>query len=150
MVDWQNNRIASALAHENPTVMVEMASGFACFGDMQFLPGYCVLLPKREVASLNDLTLAERSSFLTDMSCIGDAILASTDSIRINYDILGNTDAFLHAHIFPRYTWEIEARLKKPVWLYDASHWVDETYAYNDQQHGAIRTAIMNYLKGNA
>ncbi|SOB48633.1 hypothetical protein LPICM17_650016 [Lactococcus piscium] len=35
MVDWQNNRIASALAHENPTVMVEMSSGFTCFGDTQ-------------------------------------------------------------------------------------------------------------------
>jgi diadenosine tetraphosphate (Ap4A) HIT family hydrolase len=25
---------------------------------------------------------------------------------RINLEILGNTDAFLHAHVWPRYNWE--------------------------------------------
>ena len=76
MSDWRDNRIAAAQRGENSMVMVELSSGFACIGDTQFLEGYCVLLPKREVSSLNDLTLAERSQFLTDMSLIGDALLS--------------------------------------------------------------------------
>ncbi|GHU38962.1 DeoR family transcriptional regulator [Bacilli bacterium] len=147
MSDWRENRIEAAQRGENPMVMVEMPSGFACIGDTQFLVGYCVLLPKREVFSLNDLTLAERSQFLTDMSVIGDALLAETDCLRINYDILGNTDNYLHAHIFPRYLSEAPERLKKPVWLYDASYWFDDAYAYDENKHGELRSKLTAYLK---
>ena len=147
MSDWRENRIAAAQRGENPMVMVELSSGFACIGDTQFLEGYCVLLPKREVSSLNDLTLAERSQFLTDMSLIGDALLSETDSFRINYDILGNTDNYLHAHIFPRYQSEAPERLKKPVWLYGESHWFDDAYAYDAHKHDELRSKLTAYLK---
>ncbi|MGO2385097.1 MAG: hypothetical protein ACTH5F_05440, partial [Pseudolactococcus laudensis] len=97
--------------------------------------------------SLHDVTLAERSQFLTDMSLIGDALLSVTDSLRINYDILGNTDNYLHAHIFPRYLSEAPDRLKKPIWLYEAYHWSDENYAYDERKHGNLRSKLTAYLK---
>lgn len=75
----------------------------------------------------------------------GDAILASTYAIRINYDILGNTDAYLHAHIFPRYDWEVEERRKMPVWLYDKSNWSNEETAYAEEKHGELRQKIASY-----
>ena len=53
------------------------------------------------------------------MGNVGDALLASTDSFRINYSILGNSDPFLHAHICPRYAWEDPALLKGPTAHYD-------------------------------
>lgn len=56
-------------------VMAELEGSYAVFGDVQFLPGYSVLLPKRKVAALNDLSLAERTTFLRDMSVLGDAVL---------------------------------------------------------------------------
>jgi diadenosine tetraphosphate (Ap4A) HIT family hydrolase len=34
---------------------------------------------------------------------------------------LGNTDAALHAHVFPRYDSEPEERRRKPIWFYDFS-----------------------------
>lgn len=74
-----------------------------------------MLLPKREIHSLNDLSLQERSLFLSDMSIVGDALIEVLKPLRINYDILGNTDNYLHAHIFPRYQWEEEQRRKMPV-----------------------------------
>ena len=42
---WQDNRIQAAIDGTNPMVMAELPGGFAVFGDVQFLPGYCVLLP---------------------------------------------------------------------------------------------------------
>ncbi|HEY1704997.1 MAG TPA: hypothetical protein VGG75_35310 [Trebonia sp.] len=39
---------------------------------------------------------------------------------RVNLEILGNTDAFLHAHIWPRYEWEPADLAGKPIWLYPA------------------------------
>ena len=145
-MSWRENRIKAAIEGNNPMVIKELAGGYAVFGDAQFLPGYCVLLPKREVFSLNDLSLAERQAFLVDMSLLGDAILASTDAIRINYDILGNTDAYLHAHVFPRYAWEVEERRKMPVWLYDKSNWSNEETAYQPEKHDTLRQQILTKL----
>lgn len=145
-ISWQDNRIQAAINGTNPMLMKELKGGYLVFGDVQFLPGYCVLLPKREVASLNELTLEERSAFLLDMSIVGDSLLASTSAIRINYDILGNTDQFLHAHIFPRYAWESDARRKMPVWLYDAFNWSNPETAYHEHQHRALRQQILATL----
>lgn len=53
---WYENRILSAKNGTNPMVIKELKGGYVVFGDVQFLPGYCVLLPKKEINSLNDLT----------------------------------------------------------------------------------------------
>lgn len=42
--DWRMNRIGTALSGENPTVLRRLTAGFAAIGDVQFLPGYSVLL----------------------------------------------------------------------------------------------------------
>lgn len=146
MKAWYTDRITSAINGTNPMVMKEMIGGYAVFGDVQFLPGYSVLLPKRKVSSLNELSIEERTLFLRDMSVLGDAILTVCKPEKVNYDILGNTDNFLHAHVFPRYSTETPERLKKPVWLYDSSYWSDSKYHYSPERHDNIRLRITNYL----
>lgn len=42
--DWRADRVGSALRGENPTVLRRLPGGFAVMGDVQFLPGYCVLI----------------------------------------------------------------------------------------------------------
>ena len=148
-MEWYENRILSAIKGTNPMLIKELKGGYAVFGDVQFLPGYCVLLPKKEVNSLNVLTLEEREQFLSDMSILGDAIIQSCTPIRVNYDILGNTDNFLHAHVFPRYEWESEERKKMPVWLYDSSNWHNKETAYSPIKHDKIRNSILEYLNKN-
>lgn len=148
-MEWYENRILSAINGTNPMLIKELKGGYAVFGDVQFLPGYCVLLPKKEVNSLNVLTLEEREQFLSDMSVLGDAIIQSCTPIRVNYDILGNTDNFLHAHVFPRYEWESEERKKMPVWLYDSSNWHNKETAYSPIKHDKIRNSILEYLNKN-
>jgi len=146
MDDWKKNRIESALNGTNPTVLAKMKSGFAVFGDTQFLPGYCVLLAYPQVNSLNDLSLTERSDFLTDMTIIGDAILEVYKPLRINYDILGNKDAFLHAHIFPRYEYEDEIHRAKPVWLYSSDNWTNPEFQFDQDKYQEKRMALQKKL----
>ncbi len=141
MLNWRIDRIGSALRGENPTVIARMKSGFAVFGDTQFLPGYCVLLAYPKIFSLNDLSQAERIDFLTDMSLIGDAIMEVCKPIRINYEILGNTDNYLHAHIFPRYDHEGEYKYL-PVWNYPKDRWTDELYQYEELKDGVLKNKI--------
>ncbi|RMC40839.1 hypothetical protein F5ESL0236_02710 [Lactobacillus sp. ESL0236] len=146
MDNWQKDRIVAAINGTNPMVMVELEGGYATFGDTQFLPGYCVLLPKKNVASLNELNIVERTMFLRDMSILGDAVLDVCHADRINYDILGNTDKFLHAHVFPRYKFEDPVKRTKPVWLYNTKYWTEKKYQYNSQKHGELKAAITRYL----
>lgn len=146
-MNWKENRILSAKNGTNPMLIKELKGSYVVMGDVQFLPGYCVLLPKREVKLLNDLSMEERTQFLLDMSIAGDAILSACTPVRINYEILGNADHFLHAHMFPRYDWEHEDVKRLPVWAYDASNWYNTETAYHPDKHDDIRDSILSYLE---
>lgn len=127
--DFRTDRIGSALRNENPTVMRRLPGAFAVLGDVQWLPGYSVLLVDRfGVSRLTDLDRPARLEFLASMDLLGEAVeLACTAVVdgfrRVNLEILGNTDDFLHAHIWPRYDWETPERVAKPVWLYPPDFW---------------------------
>ena len=114
-----HRRVEDARQGLNPTVICRVQSGWIVLGDVQFLPGYSLLLPDPVVPDLNALTMEGRIAFLQDMTILGDALLEITGAARINYEILGNREAALHAHVFPRFSTEPEEKRRKPVWFYD-------------------------------
>jgi diadenosine tetraphosphate (Ap4A) HIT family hydrolase len=114
-----HQRVEAARAGTNPTVICRMPSGWAVLGDVQFLRGYSLLLADPVVPDLNALDAKSRARYLLDMTILGDALLEVTGAYRINYEILGNLEPALHAHIFPRYMTEPEALRKGPPFLYD-------------------------------
>ncbi|MFI9808621.1 HIT family protein [Streptomyces sp. NPDC052301] len=145
--DWRTDRIGAALRGENPTVLRRLASGFAVIGDVQFLPGYSVLLVDEPgVQRLSDLPRAKRLAFLSDMDRLGEAVERACQRLdgdfrRVNLEILGNTDPFLHAHVWPRFAWEPDEVAGKPVWLYPPERWSDEQYRLGPR-HDPLRAAI--------
>ena len=64
---------------------------------------------------------------------------------RVNLEILGNTDPFLRAHVWPRYEWEPTQVRGRPVWLYPQAWWSDPATALG-AQHDALRAAILERL----
>ena len=114
-----HRRVKAANLGKNSTVICRMRSGWVVLGDLQFLPGYSLLLSDPVVRDLNALTIEKRGEFLQEMTIVGDALLEVTGALRINYEILGNSETALHAHIFPRYSNEPEEKRRKPVWFYD-------------------------------
>lgn len=133
-------------------------AGFAVIGDVQFLPGYCVLLvDDPAVERLSDLPRAERLSFLADMDRLGEAVERACRRLdpafrRVSLEILGNTDGFLHAHVWPRYQWEPADLVRMPVWLYPHDRWSDEQFALGPR-HDGLREAItaeLDRLTGRA
>ncbi len=128
----------------NKTLITKMSSGFLLMGYQQFFPGYVLLFADPQVSSLNEMTIEQRTHFLRDMSIAGDALLKCTKAYRINYEILGNETAVLHAHIFPRYLHEKDEFRKGPVWLYDEKAFNSVMFdAVNDQTLlKCIKTAI--------
>ncbi|MED7951640.1 HIT family protein [Kitasatospora sp. NPDC058201] len=145
--DWKSDRIGSALRGENPTVIRRLDAGFAVIGDVQFLPGYAILLTDEPgVERLSDLPRARRIAYLEDLDRLGEAVeracrAADPAFRRVNLEILGNTDPMLHAHVWPRFGWEPEDLVRVPVWLYPADRWRDDRYALGPAQD-PIRAAI--------
>ncbi|MBK5529726.1 hypothetical protein JFT91_19925 [Pseudomonas sp. TH08] len=137
-----SQRVELARNGANDKVICRMPSGWAVMGDVQFLPGYCLLLPDPVVPSLNDLDGDARATYLLDMARLGDAVLQATDALRMNYEILGNSEPELHCHLFPRYASEPEEKRKMPAWFYDWKNAVP----YAEEVHGELRTRIADLL----
>ena len=135
-------RVEQARQGTNDRVICRLPSGWAVLGDTQFLPGYCLLLADPVVASLNDLDTIERTQFLADMARLGDAILRVTNAERINYEILGNAEPELHAHLFPRYATEPPDLRRMPAWFYD---WAAAP-VYHAETHRPLRDALREQL----
>lgn len=117
----------------------------------QFLPGYSVLLvDDPEVERLSDLPRDKRLAFLSDMHQLGEAVERASRHLdpafrRVNLEILGNTDGFLHAHVWPRFEWEPADLERIPVWLYPRRKWTEKQYALGPQ-HDPLRKAIGDEL----
>jgi diadenosine tetraphosphate (Ap4A) HIT family hydrolase len=114
-------------------------------GDSQFISGYSLLLSDPVVPSLNALAADQRAQFLLDMTAIGDALLATTDAYRINYEILGNTEAALHAHIFPRRMTEPDQYRCGPVFAYPEAE--RESRPFDSGRDDRLLRLIRNFLE---
>ena len=117
-----HERVEAARAGTNPTIIGRVPSGWVVLGDVQFLRGYSLLLPDPVVPDLNSLDSNQCARFLRDMVIIGDALLEVTNTYRINYEIAGNLEPALHAHVLPRYMTEPEELRKGPAWFYERDY----------------------------
>jgi diadenosine tetraphosphate (Ap4A) HIT family hydrolase len=135
--------VEAARRGENPCVITRVASGWVVLGDPQVLRGYCLLLPDPVVSDLNAMNEPERALFLRDMSRLGDALLRVTACKRINYEILGNLEPALHAHVVPRYADEPPDHRSKPVWTYDWS----KASKFDTARDGALMHAIAEAVR---
>jgi diadenosine tetraphosphate (Ap4A) HIT family hydrolase len=111
--------VAAARDGREPRVIARLYSGWALFGERQFLRGYALLLPDPVVPTLNSLGAQERAAYMADVSRLGDAVLKLTGATRINYAIFGNQEPALHTHVIPRYADEPEKHRTAHPWTYN-------------------------------
>ena len=137
-----HRRVAALRAGSDPTLVARLGSGWAVLGDPQVLSGYCLLLPDPVVPTLNDLDGPARRRFLDDMAALGDAVLAVTGALRVNYAMFGNVEPALHAHVIPRFAQEPEDLRKAHPWAYDWS----QAEPFDLLRHAALRDALREAL----
>jgi diadenosine tetraphosphate (Ap4A) HIT family hydrolase len=133
-----HRRVDALRAGRDATFVARLGSGWAVLGEQQVLPGYCLLLPDPVVPTLNDLAGSARAAFLADMAALGDAVLAATRALRINYAVFGNLEPALHAHVIPRYHDEPAALRSGHPWAYD---W-EAAPAFDAERHRELRDRI--------
>jgi diadenosine tetraphosphate (Ap4A) HIT family hydrolase len=66
------------------------------------LPGYACVVAKRHVIEPFDLPEVERAAFFLDSMAAARALASLFNSVKMNYEIHGNTVPHLHMHLFPR------------------------------------------------
>jgi diadenosine tetraphosphate (Ap4A) HIT family hydrolase len=108
---------------DDPHVIAELDTGYAVLGDNQIYPGYTLFVAKRCVAELHLLPPDERTRFLHEMAQVAEAVFRAFAPRKLNYELLGNSEAHLHWHLFPRYAddpnplwpvWNNEAFMQAP------------------------------------
>jgi diadenosine tetraphosphate (Ap4A) HIT family hydrolase len=138
-----HQRVAACRAGSYPKAICRVQSGWVVLGDVQFLRGYCLILPDPVVSDLNALGADARKILLYEASVVGDALLEITGAVRINYEILGNLEPALHVHIFPRFDDEAAELKTRPVWFYN---W-DQAPKFDPERDAPLMNDIRNSLR---
>jgi len=112
-------RMTAPAAAGNPYFIAEMETGFAVLGWNQTYPGYTLFLSKTCVPELHDLPPERRSRFLEEMALVAEAVFRAFSPRKLNYELLGNSVAHVHWHLFPRYA--DDPNPQWPVWS-NAAH----------------------------
>lgn len=140
-----HERVEMANRGQHPSAVLKLKSGWVVLADRQPLQGYCLLLSDPVVSSLNEMSLEDRTQYLVDSVRVGDALLACTDAIRINYETWCNKDPALHTHIVPRFANEADEVKHLPMCKgYDVS----QARPFDSRLDGELIEKLRRYLGG--
>src|SRR5215510_349262 len=99
-----------------------LPTAVAVLGTDQYYAGYTLVIARRHATELYHLPDSESTAYFQDMLRVARAIDRAFLPRKMNYELLGNTVAHLHWHLFPRYaddpaptrpTWENEHAVKR-------------------------------------
>jgi diadenosine tetraphosphate (Ap4A) HIT family hydrolase len=108
-------------AGKPPNHVAELAHSYVVLGDAQFYRGYCILLAKRHARELFELPRDEALALADELRSVAEAINRVVKPLKLNYECLGNLEAHVHWHVFPRYASEDEKFRRAPIWERPAS-----------------------------
>ena len=88
-------------------------------GDGQYFKGYTLFLAKKHVTELHQMEPEEKLKFLEEMSIVQEAVAKAFHAEKMNIELLGNGDAHVHWHLFPRKAGDMKGHGhngRGPVW----------------------------------
>lgn len=111
------DRINMIKRGENPYFVAELDTGYVVIADYQYFKGYTIFLCKKDVRELHELHHDFKMKFLEELSIVSEAVYHSYKPIKLNIELLGNTDSHVHWHIVPRHG--TDPFPHGPAWLTD-------------------------------
>lgn len=103
----------------NPYFVKELETGYVVIGDSQYFKGYTLFLAKEHVTELHQMNVATKLKFLEEMSLVQEAVARAFQAEKMNVELLGNGDAHVHWHLFPRRAGDMRGHglnERGPVW----------------------------------
>ncbi|CCV64604.1 HIT domain protein [Alteracholeplasma palmae J233] len=124
-------RIQQIKDNKNPYFVKELETGYVVIGDHQRFYGYTLFLSKTHVTELHLLEKKTREKYLLEMALVSEACYKAFKADKMNIESLGNGDAHLHFHLFPRKQGDMP--IKGPVW------WVPKEEMYDESQRPSMK-----------
>ena len=102
------DRIQRIKEGKNPYFIAELKTGYVVLGDYQHFKGYTLFLYKEHVTELFELDENAKKLYMEEMITVAKAVSKAFKAEKMNYECLGNGDAHLHWHLFPRYEGDLD------------------------------------------
>lgn len=139
------DRIRIIKDKNNPYFVAELQTGYVVLGDFQFYKGYTFFLSKIHAYELHELPKDFKKLFLEEMAIVAEAIFKAFSPVKLNYELLGNSEKHCHWHIIPRY--ENDPNLKQPIWIVDRSIRCTENSRPSVGELGVLKQSIKKELE---
>ena len=143
------DRIAMIQREENPYFVKELETGYVVIGDHQHFQGYTLFLCKEHVTEMHHLDRDTKLKHLEEMSLVTEAVMKAFDAEKMNCELLGNGEAHLHWHLFPRRAGDIGSygnNGKGPVWWYPMEKMYDDSNRPTDVELERLRSQLFQVL----
>lgn len=144
------DRIAMIKDGTNPYFVKELEMGYVVMGDNQHFKGYTLFLCKEHKIELFQLDYEKKMKFLDEMSIVAEAVSKAFGAEKINYELLGNGDAHIHWHLFPRRNGDIENygnNGKGPVWWYPMEKMYCDSNRPTNEELKEMKTKLLEELE---
>ena len=140
------DRIELIKQGKNPHFVKELETGYVVIGDGQYFKGYTLFLAKEHVTELHQMEYATKIKFLEEMSIVQEAVAKAFQAEKMNIELLGNGDAHVHWHLFPRKAGDMQGyghNGRGPVWWVPWEEMSSEEY--RPKESGLLQ--LVNHLK---
>ena len=131
---------------KNPHFVKELETGYVVIGDGQYFKGYTLFLAKEHVTELHQMEYETKIKFLEEMSIVQEAVAKAFQAEKMNIELLGNGDAHVHWHLFPRKAGDMRGyghNGRGPVWWVPWEEMSSEEY----QPKESDLLQLVNHLK---
>lgn len=131
---------------KNPHFVKELETGYVVIGDGQYFKGYTLFLAKEHVTELHQMEYETKIKFLEEMSIVQEAVAKAFQAEKMNIELLGNGDAHVHWHLFPRKAGDMQGyghNGRGPVWWVPWEEMSSEEY----QPKESDLLQLVNHLK---
>lgn len=134
---------------KNPHFVKELETGYVVIGDGQYFKGYTLFLAKEHVTELHQMEYETKIKFLEEMSIVQEAVAKAFQAEKMNIELLGNGDAHVHWHLFPRKAGDMQGyghNGRGPVWWVPWEEMSSEEYQPKENDLLQLVNRLKEYL----
>ena len=134
---------------KNPHFVKELETGYVVIGDGQYFKGCTLFLAKEHVTELHQMEYETKIKFLEEMSIVQEAVAKAFQAEKMNIELLGNGDAHVHWHLFPRKAGDMKGyghNGRGPVWWVPWEEMSSEEYQPKENDLLQLVNRLKEYL----
>lgn len=131
--------MCAAVGKRDGNYVADMASHVWRLADDQTWPGWSILILKKHVTEIFEMSPAERAAAIEEVSEAARILKTAFGATKMNIELLGNQEPHIHWHIVPRRS--DDPAWNKPIWTH-----AHQPLKLTSKEHDAVVTRIRKKL----